>query len=62
MQTIQTLRDEIARIQAELQAIRSCNRSRNPRSKNYVVDYDSLVKVHNGYIHPSILAMYNVEV
>lgn len=62
MQTIQTLRDEIARIQAELKSISRHRRSNNPRSKNYVVNYSELVKVHNGHVHPSILAMYDVEV
>lgn len=60
MQDIQALLDRIASIKAQLANIRR-PRSSNPKSKNYIVNYDELVKVHNGYVHPSILAMYAKE-
>lgn len=56
LKKIQELQKELEKCSTPKSARRT--RTKSPRSRNYVVDYSSLVQVTNGYVHPEILQLY----
>lgn len=60
LKKIQELQKELEKCSRPGSARRT--RTKSPRSRNYAVDYSSLVQVTNGYVHPEILQMYKEKV